>query len=141
MRVLNSMEENTPKEGTAKVSKHDSGSNKKIRLDEEIKDLEKDEESGVNLRGAPLNLTHIDRYFYAPKATEKSQSQISQLLKSQNPKQLCENSLKELSEWNLNIKKVSNPSLAFGILVELSPGSQLMHTNNVQNLKGKNFEI
>jgi len=32
--------------------------------------------------------------------------------------------------------KITNSSMAIAILVELSPGSQLMQTNGIQNLKG-----
>jgi len=36
---------------------------------------------------------------------------------------------------NNSDKKISNPSTAISVLVELSPGSELMQTNAVQNLK------
>lgn len=140
MRVLNSMEENTLKEDSKKLSKNSSGSNKIRLLDDEIKDLEK-EELGT-LRGAAMNLKHIDRYFYAPKPVEK-ESQIGKILKNKDTKYLCQTTLQEFQEWNLDIQKVSNPSLAISILVDLSPGSQLMQTNNVQNLRDevpKNYQ-
>ena len=35
----------------------------------------------------------------------------------------------------LRFPQISNPTLAVNILVELSPGSELMQSNNVQNLK------
>ncbi|RNA32222.1 general transcription factor IIH subunit 1 [Brachionus plicatilis] len=139
MRVLKSMEENTVKEDN-KVTKNSGGSNKIRLLDDEIKDLEK-EEFGT-LKGAALNLKHIDRYFYAPKPIEK-ESLIGKLLKNKDTKNLCQTALEELQDWSLDIKKVSNPSLAISILVDLSPGSQLMQTNNVQNLRDevpKNYQ-
>ncbi|CAF0953148.1 unnamed protein product [Brachionus calyciflorus] len=133
MRVLSSMEETSMKDDN-KLSKNTGGSNKIRLLDEEIKDLEEDEEASGALRGAALSLKHVDRYFYAPKAAEK-ESITSKLLKSKNPKDLCERTLQDLQNWSINVKKVSNPTLAISILADLSPGSQLMQTNNVQNLR------
>ena len=132
MRVLNSMEENSVKEDNNKISKNNGGSNKIRLLNEEIKDLEK-EEVGT-LKGATLNLKHVDRYFYAPKPIEE-ESAIVKLLKNRDTKELCQITLQEFQNWSLDIKKVSNSSSAISILVDLSPGSELMQTNNVQNLR------
>jgi hypothetical protein len=99
MRILESMEENSSNGEASSAS-----SIKKIRPNEEIKDLEKDEMH--TLRGALLNLAHVDRYFYAPKTDNTKKSQLESVLRSQNPKQLCESSLTQANNWNMNIKKV-----------------------------------
>ena len=102
MRVLSAMEESTLKEDESQSEIE----NKKIKLDEEIEDLQKDGDLS-NLKGAHLNLTHVDRYFYAPKANEKKMTTTDFLLKSNNPKTFCERTLNEMFEWNLNVKKVN----------------------------------
>jgi hypothetical protein len=112
MRVLSAMEENTKQQEAlnekqpTKNSSSIASKAKKIRLDEEIVDLEKDEHE---LRGAPLKLTHIDRYFYAPKltSTETTSKQAKLLNNSyQNPLELCQHSLNEIRAWNMNLDKV-----------------------------------
>ena len=129
MRVLNSMEDNNKDE-----SKNVKSPEKRIRLDEEIKDLKNDKET--LLKGAHLKLTHIDRYFIAPKLSDSNHIQSDSLLKSLNFKVAAETTLKQTKEWNLNIQKLANHSLAISILVDLSPGSLLMQSNGAQNLKG-----
>lgn len=110
MRVLSSMEENGLPKDDDKVATKTPGAPmpgnqaKKIRLDEEILDLEKDGQN-INLKGAPLNLTHIDRYFYAPKANDDSQPIVPKM-NQQIARDLCRGSLEEMSNWNINIKKV-----------------------------------
>jgi transcription initiation factor TFIIH subunit 1 len=132
MRVLSSMEENAQggKKETAKAN--ETVPKKKIRLNEEIEDLKEDE---ANKKQVALNLTHIDRYFYAPKVHENKINKIENILKNQDIKVLCEKTLDMLNNWNLNVSKISNTSLAIGILVELSPGSKLMQSNGIRNLK------
>lgn len=137
MRVLSAMEENVHgnKKETIQLknSKNETAPpKKKLRLNEEIIDLTNE---NLNQKLVSLNLTHIDRYFYAPKTDETKLSQVENILKSHDVKSLCEETLTLLNDWNLNISKISNPSLAIGILVELSPGSQLMQSNGVRNLK------
>jgi hypothetical protein len=103
MRVLNSMEENVmPREEERPKATPKA---KKIRLDEEIVDLEKDERNSMSLRGAPLNLTHIDRYFYAPKANDSKQTQILNNL-TFDPIETCQSTLSEMREWHMDIGKV-----------------------------------
>lgn len=102
MRILESMEENSDK-GEAN-GKADLVVAKKARLNEEIQDLEKDE--AMSLKGAPLNLVHIDRYFYAPKISAQKQSPISQALQGQDVRTLCEESLDQAIKWNMDIKRV-----------------------------------
>ena len=135
MRVLSSMEENSAKVAASSEAKNENAPpHKKIRLDEEITDLNSDE--SLNLRGAQLNLTHIDRYFFAPKLNDSNHSaQTANMLKSLNLKAVCENTLKQNRDWSLNVQKLTNHSLAISILVDLSPGSLFMQSNGVQNLK------
>jgi hypothetical protein len=121
MRILDSMEENS--ELSKQQNRPDAAAStavetnpfKRMRLDEEIKDLEKDDAN--LLKGATLNLSHVDRYFYAPRTSNQSQSQtISRTassaaavgLKGQDLKAICENSLGEINNWNLNVKKVNS---------------------------------
>lgn len=53
-----------------------------------------------------------------------------------DPKILSQKTLNEVLEWNIDVNKIVNPSLAISILVDLSPGSQLMQSNGIQNFKG-----
>jgi hypothetical protein len=135
MRVLNSMEDSNKDENSKQQIKSPE---KRIRLDEEINDLNNDKDS-LNLKGANLKLTHIDRYFIAPKINDSTNTQSANLLKSLNFKAAAETTLKQTKEWNLNIQKLANHSLAISILVDLSPGSLLMQSNGEQNLKGFNL--
>jgi hypothetical protein len=105
MRVLNSMEENVMPREEERPSGRAPPKAKKIRLDEEIVDLEKEEHNSMNLRGAPLNLTHIDRYFYAPKSNDPKQAQFLNSY-SFNTIDLCQSTLTEMREWNMEIGKV-----------------------------------
>jgi hypothetical protein len=99
------MEENTmPREEERPKS---ASRPKKIRLDEEIVDLEKDERNAMNLRGAPLNLTHIDRYFYAPKSNDPKQAQVLNNLNF-DATEICQNALNDMREWRMDIGKVRN---------------------------------
>lgn len=106
MRILESMEENV--NGEVASRSQESGSTfaaKRARLmDEEIKDLEKEET--MSLKGAMLNLVHVDRYFYAPKTTTQKQSVVVQALQGQDLKQMCEKSLAQAINWNMNIRQV-----------------------------------
>ena len=77
---------------------------KKIRYDEELEDLKED--NPLNLKGAQLNLTHTDRYFYGLKSNETKSSDIETLLRTQNPISLCQNVINEVSDWNLNVNNV-----------------------------------
>lgn len=97
MRILESMEERSQDQP--------SGTNKKPKLDEEIRELEKDD--SATLKGASLNLVHIDRYFYAPTNSHVKQSQVDVALKNQDPKSLVQKSLHSLNDWNLNVKKAN----------------------------------
>lgn len=106
MRILESMEENSGETG----GKVENGSNggplaKKPRLNEEIKDLEKEEAS--SLKGASLNLVHIDRYFYAPKSSTQKLSVLAQAAQGQNIRAICERSLDQAVNWRLNIRPVN----------------------------------
>ena len=113
MRVLSSMEESSKTRDEEQRSKASSVSlsrpAKKFRLDEEIVDLEKEDESNysMHLRGAPLNLTHIDRYFYAPKSSNETNQMP--LINSAfiNKTELCQSTLDEMREWSMDIKNVS----------------------------------
>jgi len=143
MRVLNSMEDNTNKDEASSSSlaaKQTKSPMKRKRLDEEIKDLESEQDSLSSLKGAQLKLTHVDRYFIAPKLNDsamQTQTAATLLAKSGNFKATIENTLKQVKDWNLSIQKLAaNHSLAISILVELSPGSLLMQSNGEQNLKG-----
>jgi len=75
---------------------------KRARLDEEIKELEKD---GSNeLRGASLSLTHKDRYFFGPKTSE---SQVyCDNLRDKTVEDEYKNSLNQMKDWNINTQKV-----------------------------------
>ena len=81
-------------------------------------------------------MIHVDRYFQGLKSDATKTSSSDLALKAQDPKILYEKTLNEVLDWNIDVKKISNPTLAVSILVDLSPGSQLMQTNGVQNLKG-----
>jgi uncharacterized protein with gpF-like domain len=76
---------------------------KKVRLNEEIQDLNNE---GSNQKVVSLNLTQIDRYFYAPKTDENKLSQVEHILKSHDVKSLCQETLVSLNDWNLNVTKV-----------------------------------
>lgn len=137
MRVLNSMEETTkslqsdPKLRRAKVD-HEPA--KKARHVEEMEDLNAFHEK--DLVGAHLNLKNVDRYFQGFKSNSASRTSTSDLaLKSQDPRILCQKTLNEVFDWNMDVKKIVNPVSSISILVDLSPGSQLMQTTGVQNLK------
>ena len=106
---------------------------KKPKLDEEITDLESN--SDANLKGtwifyyfvilklynsiiywyigAKLNLTHIDRYFYAPKSDEANESAVKNALKNIDPKSSVFKTLKQINNWNLNVQKVTMKKLRF----------------------------
>lgn len=89
-----------------------------------------------DLVGAHLNLKNVDRYFQGLKSTSASKTSTSDLaLKSQDPRILCQKTLNEVFDWNMDVKKIVNPASSISILVDLSPGSQLMQTTGVQNLK------
>lgn len=132
MRVLTSMEENMQGGKKEAAKTKEPVPKKKIRLNEEIEDLKDDD---ANKKQVALNLTHIDRYFYAPKIHETKINKIDDILKNLDIKDSCKETLNMLNDWNLNVKKISNASLAIGILVELSPGSKLMQSNGIRNLK------
>jgi hypothetical protein len=84
-----------------------------------------------------LNLKNIDRYFHGLKSASASKTSTSDLaLKSQDPRILCQKTLNEVFEWNMDVKKIVNPASSISILVDMSPGSQLMQSSGVQNLKG-----
>ena len=101
------MEENViarEPEKLPKAKEKSSGEKRKL-LNEEIEELEKDYQRD-SLRGAPLKLTHIDRYFYAPKSNESNKTK--QILNSsyQNPFELCESTLNEIRSWSMSLDKV-----------------------------------
>jgi len=132
MRVLSAMEELVPK--SARQQKQiEATPAKKPRLDEEIEDLKATH--AHDLHGAELNLKHVDRYFQGLKSEANRTSTSDLALKAQDPKLLCQRTLSQAFEWSLDIKPLVNHSLAVSILVDLSPGSQLMQSNGVQNLK------
>ena len=133
MRVLSAMEESTTKDLKRSV-KNDAVLPKKAKLNEELEDL--NENNSYDLKGAELNLTHIDRYFQGLKSNINKTSTSDLALQTQDPKLHCQNTLNEILDWKMNVKKLNNPSLAISILVDLSPGSQLMQNNGIQNLKG-----
>ena len=87
------------------------------------------------MKGASLNLKHVDRYFRGLKSDVNKTSTSDLALKANDPKLLCQKTLNEVFEWNMDVKKIVNPSTSISILVDLSPGSQLMQSNAVQNLK------
>lgn len=99
------MEENSGEAG-GKAENGSSGGPlaKKPRLNEEIKDLEKEE--ATSLKGASLNLVHIDRYFYAPKSSCQKLSMLTQAVQGQNIRVICERSLDQAINWRLNIRPV-----------------------------------
>jgi hypothetical protein len=104
MRVLSSMDEQSAKEEAQKPSSTTIGASraKRARLDEEIKELEKD---GLNeLRGAFLNLTHKDRYFFGPKTNE---TQVyCDNLRDKSVEEEYRNCLNQMKDWNINMQKV-----------------------------------
>ena len=105
MRILESMEENTSSEATTINRPENLPSAKKVRLiNEEIPDLEKEETA--SLKGAPLNLVHIDRYFYAPKSSAQKHSAIVQAFQGQDPRSICQTSLNQATNWRINIRPV-----------------------------------
>ncbi len=134
MRVLSSMEEKSTTTNNKTIAPVPI---KRVKLNEELEDL--NENNASELKGAELNLTHVDRYFQEIKSYTNKASRGSVALKTQDPKLLCQNTLNEIFEWNLDIKKLNNPTLAISILIDLSPGSQLMQSNAIQNLKGNLF--
>lgn len=115
MRILESMEENSSSgvETAAAAVTVGTAAKKPKLLNEEIKDLEREE--SISLRGAALNLVHIDRYFYAPRTAAQKQSPISQALEAaaaaQNNdlRRVCETSLSQAVDWNMNIRRVFTP--------------------------------
>ena len=80
------------------------GKKAKKRLNEEIPDLTNEVNAGM--RGASLNLCQIDRYSHAPRADESDVSQLDELLKGHNVKQMCLTALNSLNEWKLSMAKV-----------------------------------
>lgn len=132
MRVLNSMEE-ASKDSKSQQNEESYQASKKIRLDEDLEDLHED--NPLELKGAQLNLTHTDRYFHGLKSNDTKSADIDVLLKAHNPSFLFQNIINEVSGWSMNVNNIDNPSMAIAILIDLSPGSQLMLTNGIQNLK------
>ena len=98
------MEESVNNESAASNRNEGVVAAKKSRLNEEILDLEK--EDIASLKGAPLNLVHVDRYFYAPKTSAKSNSTVMQALQGQDSKQTCERTLNQAANWRLNVRPV-----------------------------------
>lgn len=136
MRVLSAMEESSSTDPKLKKQKAVPTTRipaKKVRLDEEIEDLEKFHLH--DLRGAQLNLKHVDRYFRGLKSGANKTSASDLALIAHDPKILSQKTLNEVFNWNMDVKKIANPSLAISILVDLSPGSQLMQKDGIQNLK------
>lgn len=136
MRVLNSMDELSSKTVDPKIRRdkltHDTEA-KKMRLMEEIEDLKSYHPH--DLKGAKLSLKHVDRYFQGLKSNGNKTSTSDLALKAQDPKFLCQRTLNEVFEWKMDVKKIVSPSTAISILVDLSPGSQLMQSNGIQKLK------
>lgn len=136
MRVLNSMDETTAKTADPKARRdklvHDLEA-KKMRHMEDIEDLKAFH--SYDLKGADLNLKQVDRYFQGLKSRANKTSTSDLALKAQDPKLLCQKTLNEVFQWNMDVKKIVNPSAAISILVDLSPGSQLMQSNGIQKLK------
>lgn len=103
MRVLSSMDEQSAKEETQKPPPTIGAPKaKRPRLDEEIKELEKD---GLNeLRGAFLSLTHKDRYFFGPKTNDSHV--YCDNLRDKSVEEEYKNSLNQMKDWNMNTQKV-----------------------------------
>lgn len=137
MRILNAMEDTT-EATTNTVDKGQNQLNKilkeKLQPEEEIADLNSagtDLNANQQLKGSPLYLADVDRYIYGCiKSNDDNLYQINKIDTNN-----CKKQAATLKSWSLNITNSSNPTIALGILKELSPGGALMNGSQMQNLQ------